>query len=147
MPRLLDCLVHTGLLSLLAATSLCGCSSKQERIPVHPVKGSVTFEGRPLANALIVLHPKSATGKLDYSSQGKTDASGEFQVTTYDTNDGAPVGDYAVTVQYYELITNGSSSEPGPNILAPKYATPQTTDIFVTVKAEPNVLPPINVSR
>ena len=142
-------------LTLLLAGILCGlapvlsgCSkSPIERQPVHPVQGQVTWQGKPLAGALVVLHPKSKEGPSTYSARGQTDQQGRFQLTTYDSNDGAPLGDYAVTVQYYQVVQDGASFEPGPNVLSPRLASPDSSDILVTVAEGPNQLAPIEVFR
>ena len=130
----------------LAALVGCGGGDGVARLPVHPVEGAVTRNGKPLANALVALHPKGGDPRA-ITARGQTDAEGKFVVTTYDQNDGAPEGEYAVTVQYFELIKNGGSSEPGPNVLNPKISSPNQTDIVVKVAAGPNKLPPIEVER
>lgn len=133
---------------VLMALGMVGCGGEgAARLPVHPVEGVVTRDGKPLANALVALHPKTPQAGHEIAPRAQTDESGQFKVTTYDTNDGAPEGEYAVTVQYYQLIQNGTSSEPGPNVLSPKIALPSTTDIVVKVASGPNKLAPIEVSR
>jgi hypothetical protein len=133
---------------VLFAMALVGCGGEgAARLPVHPVEGVVTRDGKPLANALVALHPKTPQAGHEIAPRAQTDANGQFKVTTYDTNDGAPEGEYAVTVQYYQLIQNGTSSEPGPNVLSPKISLPSTTDIVVKVASGPNKLAPIEVGR
>lgn len=134
--------------TLLLTATLVGCGGGgEERLPVHPVQGQILLQGKPLANALVAFHPKSATGAAKFSARGQTDEQGTFRVTTYDTNDGAPAGEYAVTVQYYELLNKGGSFEPGPNVLAYKLSKPDTTDITVKVAEGANELKPIEVTR
>lgn len=130
----------------LLVASLTGCSGS-DRLPVHPVQGQITFNGKPLANAFVVLHPKSPTESRHGPAQAQTDADGNFRVTTYETGDGAPEGEYAVTVTYHRLQKTGESFAPGPNVLAPKIASPETTDITVRVAAGPNSLQPLDVRR
>lgn len=137
-----------GVLVLVCCAVMPGCGpSGPARLPVHPVSGSLTFQGKPLANALLVLHPKTKDPERPFSARAQTDANGAFKVTTYDQDDGAPAGEYAVTVQYYQLVGQGGSFEPGPNVLAPKLSTPETTDITVRVAEGPNTLAPIEVAR
>lgn len=133
---------------ILALATMCtGCGEKVTRLPVHPVRGQITRNGQPLAHALVAFHPRSATPQADLAPRGQTDEQGRFTLTTYDSHDGAPAGEYAVTVQYYQPIQNGSSSEPGPNVLSPKLALPSTTDIVVQVTSGTNELPAIEVDR
>jgi len=132
----------------LALATLVGCGGGDGivRLPVHPVEGQITRNGKPLANALVALHPKGGDSRA-ITARGQTDENGNFKVTTYDQNDGAPEGDYAVTVQYYQLVKTGSSAEPGPNVLNPKISSPNQTDIVVKIAAGPNKLSPIEVER
>jgi hypothetical protein len=50
---------------VLAAPLLAGGCGKAgpERIPVVPVDGAVTFDGKPVPGAMIVLHPKYSNPK------------------------------------------------------------------------------------
>jgi hypothetical protein len=73
-----------------------GCGAK----PV-PVKGVVTLDNRPLANASVLFHSQESGGK---DATGYTDATGAFELTTVRLKDGALPGLYKVTVQYSEPI-------------------------------------------
>lgn len=75
-----------------------------------------------------------------------TDATGTFTLTTHTHNDGAPTGEYAITVELRALTTGGE--EPvrnGPNTLPAKYAKPQTSGFKYTVVDGDNQIPPIDV--
>jgi hypothetical protein len=114
---------------------------------VFPVSGQVTWNGQPLPNAFVVLHPKSTQDPRSLTARAQTDQSGNFRVTTYETGDGAPVGDYVVTVAYHQPVNAGGGYEPGPNVLPAKYASPETTDLTVRVAEGPNQLPAISLRR
>jgi len=58
-----------------------------------PVKGTVTFQGSPLAEADVAFTPKGGR-----PASGRTDAAGRFTLTTFRTNDGAMIGEHTVTV-------------------------------------------------
>jgi len=58
-----------------------------------PVKGIVTFQGSPLAEADVAFTPKGGR-----PASGRTDAAGRFTLTTFKTNDGAMIGQHIVTV-------------------------------------------------
>ncbi len=58
-----------------------------------PVKGIVTFQGSPLAEADVAFTPEGGR-----PATGKTDAAGQFRLTTFRTNDGAMIGQHIVTV-------------------------------------------------
>ena len=140
--------IGTAALLLVGTAGLIGCSAKHpDRLSVFPVEGQVNVNGQPLANAFVVLHPKNGSDPRLLAARGQTDQNGKFKVTTYEAGDGAPVGEYAVTVEYHPLVNLGGSYEPGPNVLPPKLASPSTTDVTVRVAASPNTLPPIDVRR
>ena len=127
--------VHVAFALLLAVLmTATGCGSKNaDRLAVFPVSGQVIWNGQPLPNAFVVLHPKGTQDLRAITARAQTDQDGNFRVTTYEAGDGVPVGDYAVTVAYHQLITAGGGYEPGPNVLPPKYASPDTTDLTVHV--------------
>jgi hypothetical protein len=139
-------LASTLLFAVLLAIAGCG-SQHADHPPVFPVSGQVTWNGQPLPNALLVLHPKGAADARAIPARGQTDQHGHFRLTTYETGDGAPVGEYTVTVAYHQLVATGSGYEPGPNLLPPKYASPETTDLTVRVAQGPNELPPLALRR
>lgn len=127
---------------------LAGCSQSDPGVELFPVEGKLLLKGKPLANALVVFHPKSSASDQHVPlSRGQTDAEGKFALSTFNSHDGAPEGEFAVTVQAYKLEKVGESFLPGPNIIAPKLSTAQTTDIHVKVVAGTNVLEPIEVRR
>ena len=138
----------SGFFLAVGMATMTGCGAKNaDRLPVFPVEGLVTLNGQPLPNAFVVLHPKGTSDSRALAARGQTDQHGQFKVTTYDAGDGAPAGEYAVTVEYHQLIGSGGSLEPGPNVLPPKYASPDATDLSVRVAEGPNTLPPIELRR
>lgn len=135
----------------LALTALfaVGCGKAgPERIPVFPAEGSVLFDGKPVTGALVVLHPVGAApdGKT-MSARAQTDKDGHFKLSTYDTGDGVPLGEYTVTVEWRKLIQKDGEFKPGPNVLPPKYSQPTTSDLKVRIAEGPNVLEPFTLKR
>lgn len=127
----------------VVAVSL-GCS-KSDRIAVHPVEGQLTWNGQPLPNAFVVLHPQDKSNPKLLTARAQTGADGKFQLSTYDQADGAAAGEYKVTVEYYRPVKNGSGFEPGPNVLPAKLARPETSEISVRVAEGKNTLAPISL--
>jgi len=137
-------------LCLAATLAAPGCSSSDGKAvaPVFPVKGKVTFEGESAAGAFVVFHPKASPapgGESNPSAQVQPD--GTFQLTTRSQADGAPAGNYAVTVQWNKTVKQGNDSVAGPNVIPPIYSKPDTSPIQVTVNASPNDLPPFEITR
>ena len=133
-----------GLLGVaMLAIALVGCSEAQpDRTPVFPAKGTITFKGQPVSGALVALHPKAPMAGTP-NPRANVGKDGAFQVSTYVTADGAPEGDYTVTVLWYKPIKNGADVVSGPNVIPAKYANPNTSDLVVSIKPGENDLPAI----
>jgi hypothetical protein len=132
----------------LAATLLAcvGCGqSESNRLPVHPVHGSITFRGGPMPGAMVSLHSRTPLATEVPTPRGSVQADGSFSLTTYNGEDGAPEGDYVLTVQWYRPIEQHGELVTGPNVLPPKYATPESSDLEVRVAGGENRLPPIEI--
>jgi hypothetical protein len=134
----------------LAAIAAClaaiaGCAkSGPERTPVHPVKGTITFKGEPMSGALVALHPQSPQEGTP-NPRANVGKDGAFDVSTYVTADGAPEGDYVLTVLWYKPVKKGSDIVEGPNVIPAKYANPATSTLRVSVKPGENALPAITL--
>lgn len=128
------------------AAALSGCSRGEARVPVYPVNGKVTFEGAPPTGAFIILHPAQAKEGQPTPS-GKVKDDGTFTLTSYDGDDGAPAGDYSVSIKWYKLIKNGSDVKAGPNVIPAKYGAPETSPWKVKVGEAPTQLEPLDIKK
>ena len=138
--RLIQCAVMASLV-----LSVVGCSrSEKNHIAVHPVQGAIQFRGQPMDGALVSLHPKSAVDGVP-TPRATVAKDGTFTVTTFDGNDGAPEGDYVVTVQWYRPVRVGNDLVGGPNVVPAKYASAQTSDVLIRIAAGENQLKPIQI--
>jgi len=97
---------------LLAA--LCGCSSGPKFVPVS---GTVTLDGKPLANAIVAFNPAAVPGKIEAAGPGSmavTDDQGHFALKVIGTDGktvGAVVGEHRVRVSTADNMTNSDSSD------------------------------------
>ena len=68
----------------------------------YPVSGRVqTSDGKPAAYVRVTLHSSKLVSEGDpFRPSAMTDDDGTFQLTTYETHDGAPPGSYAVTLRW-----------------------------------------------
>jgi hypothetical protein len=108
------------------------------RKPTHPVQGKVLMDGAAIAGAKIAFYLTDEEKKrMTYTGDALTQADGAFTISSYEANDGAPIGDYAVTVVLREPPFDAAGN-PGPNRLPAKYAAPKTTDLRLQVKSGPN---------
>ncbi len=127
----------------LLSFALLGCAeAKPDRTPVFPAKGTITFKGQPVSGALVALHPKAPIAGTP-NPRANVGKDGSFQVSTYVTADGAPEGDYTVTVLWYKPVKKGEDIVSGPNVIPAKYANPNTSDLVVSIKQGENDLPAI----
>jgi hypothetical protein len=79
----------------------CGGGSAPSR-PQYAVHGKVLHHGQAAARAIVVLHPVNQSDPPPFPPRGVTGADGSFVIGSRLTSDGAPVGEYVVTVTWPE---------------------------------------------
>lgn len=85
-----------GLVVLSLVVTMTGCSgATSDRPPVAPVRGTVHYNGQPVEAATVTF----ASPRSPRTSTGMTNENGEFQLTTFDANDGAVVGENVVSIR------------------------------------------------
>jgi hypothetical protein len=103
----------------------------------------VLFDGKPAAGATVFFYPVETDAEA-LAPYGVTDANGSFTLTTYLTFDGAPAGEYVVTVRWPGPPRRGED-EQGPDRLKGRYDNPKTSKLRATVETKPNDLPPFQL--
>ena len=112
----------------------------------HPVEGKVLYQNQPLAEGMVVFHPLANPSESYPQPIGTTDAAGRFVLTTFKSGDGAPAGEYAITIELREPRQIGEDVvREGPNLLPPKYASLKETPLRHKVVAGKNSVPEIKV--
>jgi hypothetical protein len=117
--------------------------SDSGRVPVHPARGEARFEGRPMADATIFLHPVGVKNPAHPRPRAVVGPDGTFVLGTYRKDDGAPAGEYHVTVQWF---AKAAPHDVPRNVLPPRYAGPETSGLTVRIQGGKNQLPPIQLS-
>jgi hypothetical protein len=130
--------------AVFVAAGCTGCSKSQSHVPVHPVSGVVKFQRQSPEGAFISLVPKTAIEGAP-APRASVSKDGSFTVGTFNGDDGAPEGDYTVTIQWYKPMRQGKDLVGGPNVLPAKYASAQTSDLAIHVAAGENHLQPIQL--
>jgi hypothetical protein len=135
------CVILSVSLSLL----LPGCGG--ETGPTcHPVAGKVLYQNQPLAEAMVVFHPLTTPLEKFPQPMGTTTADGRFVMTTFQSGDGAPEGEYAITIELREPRQIGEEVvRDGLNLLPPKYASHKDTPLRHKVIPGKNEVPEIKV--
>lgn len=106
-----------------------------KRKPVYPVRGKVVLDGKPIPDALVEFYPADKKAGLP-RADALADEDGSFVLSTYQAQDGAAAGEFAVTVVLRKVGTG--PEEPGPNLLPARYGKPETTPLKVRVQQGPN---------
>ena len=145
---ILACLALTVL--LLAS---CGSDEPEPPLAAYPVEGQVLFQGKPTPLARIEFHPIGGSPELQkFRPTAQADDEGRFQISTFGLRDGAPEGQYKVTVVWNgpdpgtDLQTvNTDEFSYAPNRLDNKYAEANTTPLTATISSGANKLEPLHV--
>src|SRR5260370_12538194 len=95
-----------GVLLLISALFSAGCNTGRK--PVYPVEGRVLVNGKAAPRAIVTFNPVGDTSATAVRPVGHADETGKFTLTTYTEADGAPAGDYDVTLTWY-LATRASN--------------------------------------
>jgi hypothetical protein len=132
-----------ALVSVLALAAL-SCGDGETRKPVYPVRGQLFADGKPAAGAYALFHPASDADPHATRPHGQVDQDGTFVLSTYGANDGAPVGDYIVTLEWRKTVPGHGPR--GPSLLPAEYGTPKESPLRASVKAESNNLPPFEAT-
>jgi hypothetical protein len=99
----------------VALVPVLGCAQAGPKIV--PVSGVVTLNGKPLADATVTFAPVAPDGENNAagdSSIGKTNANGEYTLTTSRGVPGAIVGKHRVRVSLFAQQQNPESDAPLP---------------------------------
>jgi len=106
---------------------------------IHPVSGTVTYNGKPVAGVDVVFQGEMVVNgrQRKIEADGRTDASGVYRLSTLKAFDGAPPLTYSVILSKVEWTLDGGRS---PNQIPGVYAKAATTPLKVEVKPGENKL-------
>lgn len=134
-----------GLAAVLLLLPACSDSGMK---PTFPVAGQVLYQGQPAKGAVVSFHPlgDNAQAKPRILPNADCDADGRFALSTYNQHDGAPTGEYAVTVFWpgpkgkRQAEDEGDEEERGEekNQLPALYGNKDSTPLRFTVKPGDN---------
>jgi len=125
---------------------LAGCGDG--KLPLYTVTGTILVDGQPADGAMIILCPlETASPELQRERPfGTTGPDGKFELTTFLQNDGVPVGEYKVLVQWvppgapYDERAGG-----GTDRLRGRYMNLQNTPLTASITKETQELPPFEL--
>lgn len=126
------------------AISVCslGCGGEDWQVETFPAQGQVEVNGEPAAGAVVELHPVGAPpDERNSRPWGIVQENGVFTLSTYETGDGAPAGEYAVTLRWPPDVAQPSLADR----LGGAYMRPQDSRWKVTISEGENELPEIAI--
>lgn len=106
-------------LAVLALVSLAGCGESNP--PTFPVSGTVTLDGKPVEGAAVLFIPFDGTGQ---AASARSDASGNYKLTTFTADDGAMAGNYKIKVTKFDTPDGGMSPYGAPAETPPASSGP-----------------------
>jgi hypothetical protein len=139
--------VHAGVAMALACLAAQGCQRAANTFDAT-VQGAVTIDGELAPRGTVTFHP----AKRGAPSSGPIHEDGSYSLRTgqgdLSNPDGGTIrsGEYVVTVivtappSADEVVAEGGPPSVGARLMADKYATKETSDLNVKVKAGPNII-------
>jgi hypothetical protein len=120
----------------IGALPIVGCGSTGgpdggPRISTMQVTGTVHVDGVGVSYLKVTAKPASGVGALPLDPSAMTTADGKFSLSTYESGDGVPAGEYKLIFEWGELnLMNGQYSGDKLN---GKYSDPEKSEFTVTV--------------
>jgi hypothetical protein len=143
-PRCRRLVLQAGGIALALVLTGCG-DGGIARKPVFPVKGQVLdADGKPAAGAKVIFHPPDVKDPAAVSPVAIVDEDGSFTLTTYNKGDGAPAGDYAVTIQWAPPGVNPNAWN-APDRLKGRFAQVTKSPFKATIASAPTTLEPFKL--
>lgn len=125
------------LIALACCLSFAGCDSGPQgppRVDTFPITGKLTIDGNPVGNVAVKANPVGKElSAANVSSSTFTDAEGNFEISTYESGDGVPEGDYTLTFMWGSRSLMTGRYE-GPDKLNERYLDPEASEFKVSVK-------------
>jgi hypothetical protein len=117
-------------LALLALLSGTACGEPSDKLPREPVRGTVTFDGKPLESGTVVFLPASV--------QGQTQSGGMIQHGVYDIprREGPVPGVYTVVITAAAGNAAAPAGAPGKELPIPKQPIPARYNTKSDLKVE-----------
>jgi hypothetical protein len=118
----------------IATVVFVGCSKFEiDRVPTIPVQVAFTVGGKALDSGTVILHATPPTPGVP-APIGMIAPDGTLTLTTFERGDGAPIGEYVVTVHRSRQRLNDDSTS---GVSLAKYESPLTSDLFLRIEPTP----------
>ncbi len=121
---------------LIACPFMLGCGSS--RLPMIPVQGKVTHQGKPLTFGAVIVQPDIGPPAI-----GAIQSDGSFRLAT-EGREGVVVGKHKVAITCYDTEAPGRAPDPkgrlGKLLIPSKYIHTQTSGLVVDVKPDTGII-------
>jgi hypothetical protein len=108
-------------------------------VKCYRVSGEVFLDGQPASGAEIMFYPVEDE-KSPYKPSATVESDGSFRLTTYTAYDGAPAGEYKVTIVWRDGVREEGETHYGPDKFGNHYRSPKVTTLTATVEPKSNFL-------
>lgn len=110
-----------------------GCGGDPSKPKLGQVSGTVIYKGEPVTKGVVSFVPSGGPGaQTGQPATGEIGSDGSYQLTTFEADDGAVLGEHVVLVQAVEMdpsIEGGGMPIPDAqgrlNIKPPKHLVPE----------------------
>ncbi len=129
--------------------SIAGCTESPTGPLCFPTQGKILYDSKPLAEAMVTFHPLELIPEENNYQRpiSVTEADGTFHLSTLGVRDGAPAGEYAITVELRELRMDGDTLvRDGKNLLPARYKDPAQSHLKYRVIEGDNEVPTLELS-
>lgn len=129
---------------LFASMAILVTSCGGGRKSCYPVSGTILVDGKPAADCMIQFY---SADEADHDGPNRVlplamaDENGKFKISTFESNDGAPAGEYEVTFTWRVRSGLLKNQFDGPDRLKGKYATKELSKIKVMIEKKAQELP------
>lgn len=121
-----------------------GCGGNDWHAKTHPTRGRLTVNGQPAGGAVVELHSTGETKPDVRNSRpwAVVQEDGTYTLSTYESGDGAPLGEYALVVRWPPDVNQPSLVDR----LGNAYSRPEKSKWRVTINEGENELPPVEIT-
>jgi hypothetical protein len=147
--------IRAGAVTIGALLVLCVSGCGDGKVRRHPVVGTVTVDGQPADGATVVFCPVNGSPEVMRERPfSQTDTNGRYELRTLEPGDGAPAGDYKVTIRWLsgmnpqspEVDRDRGGGGRAVDRLGNRYWDPEKTPLTAKVESGKNEIPPFELS-
>ncbi|MBD3675175.1 MAG: hypothetical protein HUJ26_16785 [Planctomycetaceae bacterium] len=131
-------------LIVVSVIVLAGCGGNDWKADTFPARGTIQINGAAPEGAVITFHPVGEpVDQRGSQPWAIVDTDGSYVLQTYEKGDGAPAGEYQVTIKWPWDVTD--MAQAMTDRLGKAYTNPESSEWKFTITEDDNELPPIEI--